>query len=253
MTVNQRIKILRKTLGLNQTDFAGKIGITQTSLSQIESEKNGISYDVYKAIVREFDVTHAWLTDGDGEMFRTVGSKIGAAPIVVTVNEIGDENIIFVDRKAAAGYLQGLQDRHYLEKLPAFRLPGYTDRSYRAFEVSGDSMLPTIWPNDVLICSYVEELAHIRDNYVHIVVTTDGSIVTKRAMFQPGGDPHLLLRSDNTVYPPYAVPAVEVAQVWRVQGRLTTQLTAPGSENEHKVKDLESRMLKLESLLRKEE
>lgn len=64
MTLAQRIKIIRKQLEMSQTEFANAIGITQTSLSQIEGEKNGISYDVYKAIVGKFNVDPLWLMDG---------------------------------------------------------------------------------------------------------------------------------------------------------------------------------------------
>ena len=88
MTLAQRIKILRKQLGMSQTEFAGEIGITQTSLSQIEGEKNGISYDVYKAIVARFNVDPLWLMDGKGEMFRSEEAqrRSGVLPLVVQVS-----------------------------------------------------------------------------------------------------------------------------------------------------------------------
>jgi len=252
MTLNQRIKLVRKTLAQSQTEFAGAIGITQTSLSQIESGKNGISYDVFHAIISGFNVNPFWLMDGKGEMFGTpVASPAGgAAPLVVTVSEDGEENIVLVDQKAAAGYLQGMHDQTYVGRLPAFRLPGFRGRTYRAFEVSGDSMLPTIWPKDILVCNYVESFREIRNGYVHIVVMNDGSIVAKRVDNLADTEQQLLLSSDNPLYPPYRVSAAEVAQVWRVHARITNQLDVP-DRDQQRLRDIEQRVIQIEQSLKK--
>src|SRR5574337_472286 len=172
MSLAQRLKMLRKQLGKSQTEFAGEIGITQTSLSQLEGEKNGISYDVYKSIIHKFNVDPLWLMEGKGEMFRTAdaASKSGAIPLVVQVGTDDDENIVVVDKKAAAGYLQGQSDPHYIAKLPAFRLPGFYGKTYRAFEITGDSMLPGIHPGDMLVGAYEDGLASVREGKVYIVV-----------------------------------------------------------------------------------
>lgn len=252
MTLNQRIKLLRKTLGLSQTEFASAIGITQTSLSQIESGKNGISYDVFHAMVSQFKVAPFWLMDGDGSMFPKPGEqeKNSALPLVVTVAEDGDENIVLVDQKAAAGYLEGMHDREYVQRLPAFRLPGFRGKTYRAFEVSGDSMMPTVWPNDLLVCSYVEAFSHIRESYVHVVVMNDGSIVAKRVFHGEDKDRQLLLKSDNPAYPPYSVQKEEVAQVWRVNARITGQLPAPDGADQ-RLHDIEKRVIQIEQTIGK--
>jgi SOS-response transcriptional repressor LexA len=251
MTLAQRIKNLRKELGLNQTEFAQRIGITQTSLSQIEGEKNGISYDVYKSIVNEFKVDPMWLMDGIGSMFGSSSSsdfgsaqsdKRSVLPLVVQVGPDEEENIVMVDKKAAAGYLQHQQDPEFIAKLPAFRLPGYRGKTFRAFEINGDSMLPGIVSGDMIVGSYVESLTDIKSGNVYIVVTHDGSIVAKRVSFL--GNDTYELKSDNTVYEPYAVKAEDIAQVWKAESRITRELPAP--ENTEKLSDLEQRLLELE-------
>lgn len=246
MTLAQRIKILRKQLGMSQTEFAGEIGITQTSLSQIEGEKNGISYDVYKAIVARFNVDPLWLMDGKGEMLRSEEAqrRSGVLPLVVQVSGDEEENIVVVDKKAAAGYLQGQSDPEYIAKLPSFRLPGFYGKTFRAFEITGDSMLPGIHPGDMVIGSYVEELSHIKKGHVYIVVTHDGSIVAKRV--SPLGENSYELASDNTAYEPYAVVAGDIAQVWHVEARITKDIEKQDDDRlsilELRLKELEARM-----------
>jgi transcriptional regulator with XRE-family HTH domain len=264
MTLAQRIKNLRKELGLNQTEFAQKIGITQTSLSQIEGEKNGISYDVYKSIVHHFKVEPSWLMDGIGPMFLSDraparrggewrGDKRSAIPLVVQIDSDEEENIVMVDKKAAAGYLQHQQDPEFIAKLPSFRLPGYRGKTFRAFEINGDSMLPGIVSGDMIVGSYVEELTDIKSGNVYIVVTHDGSVVAKRVSFL--GNDTYELKSDNTVYEAYAVKSEDIAQVWKAESRITREMPAPSSlgsaqddkaMNTEKMSILEQRLLDLE-------
>jgi phage repressor protein C with HTH and peptisase S24 domain len=246
MSLANRIKSLRKQLEMNQTEFATAIGITQTSLSQIEGEKNGISYDVYKAIVSKFNVDPIWLMDGIGEMYRSEQAlkSSGAIPLVVQVSNDDEENIVLVDKKAAAGYLQGQHDPEFISKLPSFRLPGFYGKSYRAFEITGDSMLPGIRPGDMVIGAYEESLNHIRRDHVYVAILHDGSVVAKRII--PLGNDLYEFRSDNMVYEPYAVKAEDIAQIWHIDARVTKDLEKNGdqrlSQLEERLKELESKM-----------
>lgn len=70
--MNERIKLLRKTLGLNQKDFGDKIGVGDTAISKIEKGDRNPSEQTVKSICREFNVNHAWLLEGKGDMFSAV-------------------------------------------------------------------------------------------------------------------------------------------------------------------------------------
>lgn len=67
-TLNDRIKLLRKKLGLTQVDFGAKVGISGGAVSQIESGSNVPSEPVIRAISREFGVDYVWLKTGEGDM-----------------------------------------------------------------------------------------------------------------------------------------------------------------------------------------
>ena len=69
MTQGERIREVRKTLGLTLEKFGEKIGMKKNSVSQIENGKNSVTEQVVKSICREFNVDYIWLTTGDGEMF----------------------------------------------------------------------------------------------------------------------------------------------------------------------------------------
>lgn len=72
MTIGERVKTLRKELGLTLEKFANPIGIHRGSLSAIENDKSGVSNRTLLAICREYGVSEEWLRDGDGEMFVPV-------------------------------------------------------------------------------------------------------------------------------------------------------------------------------------
>ena len=69
MTQNERIKEIRKSLGLTLEKFGERIGLKKSAVSLIENGKNAVTDANVKAICREFGVDYIWLTTGDGEMF----------------------------------------------------------------------------------------------------------------------------------------------------------------------------------------
>lgn len=67
--MEQRLKRLRKELGLTQEEFAARIGIKRAAISNYEIGRNEPIDAVIALICREFDVNEKWLRTGDGEMF----------------------------------------------------------------------------------------------------------------------------------------------------------------------------------------
>lgn len=69
--MNERLKILRKKIGLTQTDFGIKIGLTTSAVSDIERGKvKTITESNIKLICREFNINEHWLRTGEGPMFE---------------------------------------------------------------------------------------------------------------------------------------------------------------------------------------
>lgn len=68
--INERIRQLRKSLGLNQIEFGERIGLRQSSIASYEKGIRIPLDAVLMSICREFNVSETWLRTGDGEMFR---------------------------------------------------------------------------------------------------------------------------------------------------------------------------------------
>ena len=67
--MNERIKQLRKTLGLTQQEFAERIGITRNAVANNETGRNEPIGSVLNLICNEYNVNPDWLRNGSGEMF----------------------------------------------------------------------------------------------------------------------------------------------------------------------------------------
>jgi transcriptional regulator with XRE-family HTH domain len=69
--MRERLKLIRKKLGLNQTEFARLIGLKQTALSMIEAGTTALANKNIKLICATFNVNEQWLRIGEGEMLES--------------------------------------------------------------------------------------------------------------------------------------------------------------------------------------
>ena len=68
--VQNRIYELRQDLGLSQTQFGDRLGLTRSTVSRMESGTMAPTKQTLKFICREYNVSYLWLTEGEGDMFR---------------------------------------------------------------------------------------------------------------------------------------------------------------------------------------
>lgn len=69
MNINDRVKIIRKTLKLSQFDFGERIGITESAVSNYENGRRSITEQIKLAIIKEYNVSKIWLESGEGDIF----------------------------------------------------------------------------------------------------------------------------------------------------------------------------------------
>lgn len=70
LSKGERVRTLRKALGLNMEKFGERIGMAKTSISSIENGYSELTRRVAVAICREYNVSENWLETGEGEMFK---------------------------------------------------------------------------------------------------------------------------------------------------------------------------------------
>lgn len=241
--------------------------ITGTGQQLLNAEKGA---DTLPAMQLFQDHSGGYITDTPGAKSgtKTAGSQKGVHPTVqpttvlspqfITVDNTGNENILYVGVKAAAGYLNGYADQQWLEKQPAFSLPGLNDATYRAFQVDGDSMYPTLEDKEMVIGKWVEKLDYIREDRVHIIVTKNRGIVVKRLLNRIEQYGYLVAKSDafdnRRLYENIEIYPDEIVEIWYAVWHGSFNFKSP-SDMYKKVNNLEAdltevmRVLKANKLL----
>lgn len=209
---NQNLKYLRKLRGWTQEEFAQKIGIKRSLVGAYEEERAEPNYEVLETVSDLFKVSIDDLLRKD--LSETKGSYLAKRR---QLKMIAETNIIhFVPVKAAAGYLNGYADPEFLDELNTFTLPMLAGGTYRAFEIVGDSMLPTP-SGSVIVGEKVHNLDDVKNNNAYIILSKSEGVVYKRVLKSNRTRNKLTLVSDNPVYQPYQVNAEDVLEFWSAQ------------------------------------
>jgi transcriptional regulator with XRE-family HTH domain len=87
-SVNQRIKQLRETLGINQRDFSNLLSLSGGYIAGIEVNLRNVNDRLIKLIVAEFGVNEDWLKHGNGQMFLTKKSNEKSIRLVSLFNDL---------------------------------------------------------------------------------------------------------------------------------------------------------------------
>jgi transcriptional regulator with XRE-family HTH domain len=207
----KNLKYLRKLRGLTQEEFANKLRIKRSLLGAYEEERAEPRIDVLEIVSEMFKLTLDELLLKD--LGDTKGSYLTRRR-AQKMSSSGTNEIQFVPVKAAAGYLAGYGDPEFIDELNTFTLPMLASGSYRAFEIVGDSMMPTP-SGSVIVGEKVEDLEDVKTNNTYIVVSRNEGIVYKRVMKNNRAKNKYTLISDNPAYQPYNIDAEDVLEVWK--------------------------------------
>ena len=85
MTVGERIRIIRKSQDMNQSEFAKEIAISTTSVCQLETGRYNISRMTKKLLCSRFHVNPLWLDTGEGEIYVTAETAEEIIPDLIEI------------------------------------------------------------------------------------------------------------------------------------------------------------------------
>jgi transcriptional regulator with XRE-family HTH domain len=207
----KNLRYLRKLRGWTQEEFANKLKIKRSLIGAYEEERAEPRLEVMEAICNIFKLT---LEDF---LFKDLSAPKGSSYLekrrqMKMVSEVAE--VRFVPVKAAAGYLAGYGDPEFVDELNTFTLPMLGPGQYRAFEIVGDSMLPTP-SGSVIVGEKVEDLEDVKNSNTYVVLSKNEGVVYKRILKNNRLKNKITLLSDNPHYEPYNVSAEDVLEVWK--------------------------------------
>jgi len=210
---HQNLKFLRQKRQLSQQLLAEELGIPRTTYSEYEKGNTEPNLRLLKRMAQLFTISLDQLLTSDVslenlEVFRNKELRI----LAMTMDHTGHNNIELVSTKAEAGYITGMSDPEYISDLPKISFPALRNGRYRAFEISGDSMLP-LESGAVVISQYVEKLENIKDDSTYIVITHKDGVVYKRLQ-NLKDENRILAISDNERFRPYTIEYQDIQEIW---------------------------------------
>ena len=214
----KNLRYLRKLRGWTQEEFATKLKIKRSLIGAYEEERAEPRLDVLENMCNIFKLSLDELLLKDLSETKAGGSYLDKRRQMKMV--AATQDIQFVPIKAAAGYLAGYADPEFIDELNTFTLPMLAPGQYRAFEIVGDSMLPTP-SGSVIVGEKVEAIEELKANNTYIVVSKGEGIVYKRVMKNNRLKNKLTLVSDNPIYEPYNVSTEDVIELWKAQMIIT--------------------------------
>ncbi len=231
--LSQNIKYLRSQQSWTQQKLADKLNVKRALVGSYEEGRATPKLAVLQDIAALFQLSVDHLIGADLEkgieLKSNVKAELKVLPIVV--NDKNKEQIPIVPVKASAGYLNGHADPEFIESLPRFEMPVpelSKERSYRVFQIKGDSMLPVL-AGSYVFSEYIAGFDEIKDGLTYILITKEEGLVYKR-VFKKGNN-QLLLKSDNVEYEPYSVSSESVLEIWKAKGVLSFELPSPEQAN----------------------
>jgi len=224
----KNLKYIRKQREWTQEELANQLQIKRSLVGAYEEERAEPRLEVMETICAKFSISLEEFLFQDLALLSANGEDSNGSNnnymerrrALKSDKRISLASMVtFVPVKAAAGYLAGYADPEFLDELNTFTLPMLAPGDYRAFEILGDSMLPTP-SGSVIVGEKVESFKEVKNSNTYIVVSNADGVVYKRIITnddrsKEGNGDRLTLLSDNPLYEPYQVNATDIVEIWK--------------------------------------
>ena len=153
-----RLKLLRKTIGLTQEQLAQRLGIGKAALSMIETGKAALSSRNKNILVQELNVNPDWLETGEGPMFLEV--RPAAVFAGRSDRTLPSQSVPLYNIEGTAGLVPLFLDKRSLAPVDYIHIPNLP-RCDGAIYVVGDSMYPLLKSGDIVLYKQLRDINDI--------------------------------------------------------------------------------------------
>jgi phage repressor protein C with HTH and peptisase S24 domain len=262
ININQRFKdalnaCLNKGIVQNKADFAQKINITASRLSEITGGRMGVSSEICNSMYQNFGINLNWLISSDGEMFIE-NNESQVKVISHPIEKYGRDfiKIPIMDVSGAAG-ITGYINQDNIDTVEYIVLPKSMLKSnslYVCVKNKGESMSPTFYDYDKLVIRLLDrsEWANMNDEHIHFIVHRDGGSYIKRIKnrLKKG---FLVCMSDNVdklSFPNFNIDHNDLLFIWHVDLHISAKMPNINDTYYHRIKNVEDRLDELTNKLK---
>ncbi len=202
--IYERFRLFRKDQDLKQGELAEKLGISQSAVAKIESNKRKLTVEELDILVEKFDLSINWLLVGLGTMYNLPNSDVDLIQIPRVKAQLSAGN-------------GSLLTSEQIERTYAFRADWIHSKGQPSamviFGITGSSMQPELQDKDVVMID--QSQTNILPGHIY-GVGVDESILVKYVDIEPG---KMILRSENSRYSPIEIDITNPGNV-RILGKV---------------------------------
>lgn len=221
-TAAQRVKYIRKANKISQIEMSKIMGVSQSTLSQVENGNYDISFDSIKKISKKFNIDCNWLIMGKGDMFITAESeKKEEKEKSEDARLVGEQGIPLVAGEAIAGYIESKGSNDFVSTLDTYRLPNFNDdRERRIFEMPDKSMMPIFREGDYLVAGRQQDSAPLPNGTLAVVINGKNLYVSRLYKYAEREN-YYVLKQENGATEANIIAKSDIEEVWEISGRIT--------------------------------
>lgn len=156
--MNERVKLIRKKLGMTQEQLAQRLGIGKAALSMIETGKTRLSSRNRNIMVQELNVNPEWLETGRGEMFNAEPDL--TAYMHRTDNSLPLQSVPLYSVEGTAGLVPLFAEQARTKPLNYIHIPNLP-KCDGAIYIVGDSMYPLLKSGDIVLYKQLHDIDNI--------------------------------------------------------------------------------------------
>ena len=133
MEAYEQLKLIRGELNVTQKEFAAKVGVPASTISNIENGSREIPKSLMRQLVEDFNINAKWLLTGEGDMFESGEKEVSESPAKIPL----------LGQTVSCGPGDEWQDSDTVEQYvePLSALPSLRGRKVYAFRARGTSMV----------------------------------------------------------------------------------------------------------------
>jgi len=210
--------LLRTKKVSNVSDFAKKIGISNSMMTEINKYRSNVGIKAIQNTVNSFSIVDSeWLLTGRGKMttFKTPNNQ-------KNFNDLEEEYAIkrhgipLIPMDAMAGWCTGgSQIMEY--EVDRYIVPEFEELNVDfMIRVRNDSMLPKFNSGDIVACKKLPSRTFFQWNKVYVLDTIQGALIKR--VKKSKLDNHILCVSENEEYEPFDLNLEEVNSLALVVG-----------------------------------
>lgn len=157
--MGERVKLIRKKLGVTQEQLAQRLGIGKTALSMIETGKTRLSTRNRNILVQELNVNPDWLETGKGEVFNAdpaFAASFGRSSDMA----MPLQSVPLYSIEATAGLVPLFEQQSAHSPINYIHIPNLP-KCDGAIYVAGDSMYPLLKSGDIVLYKQLHDLNDI--------------------------------------------------------------------------------------------